>query len=92
VRYLIYTDHHPDHTFGNGFLKGEVIGHHGTRELMEAGAAEPAALQLLDPLGYATHIEGKNYKARSPSITFDDTISNIEKLKIRYLITGHGEV
>jgi len=150
VRYLINTDHHPDHTFGNGFLKGEVIGHHGTRELMEAGASEAVALPLLDPQGYATHVEGKNYKSRSPSITFSetmrlrvgavdfellhapghtantiavylprqevvfcgdaiceagipsfvdaniydwlDTISKIEKLKIRYLITGHGEV
>lgn len=151
VRYLINTDHHPDHTFGNGFLKGEVVGHHGTRELMEADESQDSGvLPLIDPQGYATYIDGRNYRTRIPSITFSekmmlsvgdvdfelfhtpghtkntiavylpqqevlfcgdsiceagipsfvdantydwlDTISKIEKMKIRYLVTGHGEM
>lgn len=156
VRYLINTDHHPDHTFGNGFLKGEVIAHRGTRELMKVEASEnppawaAAILPVIDPQGYATHIAAGNYQTRLPSITFNedmmlsigavdfelfhapghtkntiavylrrqevvfcgdaiceagipsfvdaniyewlDTIAKIEKLKLRYLVTGHGEL
>jgi len=151
VRYLINTDHHPDHTFGNGFLKGEVIGHRGTRQLMEVEASQtPVVLPLIDPQGHAAHIAAGNYRTRIPSITFSekmtlnvgdvelelfhapghtyntiavhlprqevlfcgdaiceagipsfvdaniydwlDTIAKIEKLNLRYLVTGHGEV
>jgi cyclase len=151
VRYLINTDHHPDHCFGNGFLKGEVVAHRGTRELMQAeGSESPVVLPIIDPHGHATHIAAGNYRTRIPSITFTDkmtlsvadvdfelfhapghtgntiavylprqevlfcgdaiceagipsfvdaniydwldTIAKIEKLKLRYLVTGHGEV
>jgi cyclase len=151
VRYLINTDHHPDHSFGNGFLKGEVIAHHGTRRLMAADDTEsPVVLPHIDPQGLAAHVTGKNYHTRLPTITFGetlslsvgdvdfelfhapghtdntiavhlprqeilfcgdaiceagipsfvdaniydwlDTIARIEKLKLRYLVTGHGEV
>ena len=32
VAYLINTDHHWDHTFGNYFFSGDIIMHEGTME------------------------------------------------------------
>jgi cyclase len=79
TRYLINTDHHPDHTFGNAFLPGQVVGHRGTLELMKKDAALGAEnpfldlLRLIDPEGCVRHLAG--YQRRVPAITFTDRMS-----------------
>ena len=72
VRYIVNTDHHPDHATGNGFYSGVVVGHHGTREkflttenfLEEARSIDPSAAMIM-----------KGYQARKPTITFGDSLN-----------------
>ena len=76
VRFLINTEHHPDHVWGNFFFPGTVIAHQGTRAGMERsmGSIEDIKERIknTDPAGY--HLI-ENYQARMPDITFSDRLN-----------------
>lgn len=73
TRFVINTDHHPDHTIGNFWLGGEVVSHRGTRERLLNGAPsqeylanlfsriDPDAVALLD-----------TYRVRVPTVVFSE--------------------
>jgi glyoxylase-like metal-dependent hydrolase (beta-lactamase superfamily II) len=80
IRYLINTEFHIDHTFGNAFFPGTVIAHRQTKErfwldtvLGYCPMEDPRAhAQRVDPDGLAL-VEG--YQAREPEITFEDRLT-----------------
>lgn len=45
VRYIINTEHHPDHTLGNHFFPGTVIAHEETRRRFEEGLGSLESLR-----------------------------------------------
>ncbi|MCE3551453.1 MBL fold metallo-hydrolase [Pseudonocardia sp. RS11V-5] len=73
TRFVVNTDHHPDHTIGNFWQGGEVVSHRGTRRrlLTEPPSQEylanlfaridPDAVALLD-----------TYRVRVPTVVFSD--------------------
>ncbi len=72
TRFIVNTDHHPDHTIGNFMIPGEVVGHRVTRERL---LAEPPTMQYLqdllarlDPDG-VQYLDG--YSVRVPNVVFD---------------------
>jgi cyclase len=81
VRYLINTEHHVDHVFGNYFLPGVIIANHYTKEnFFQEGfhgkASKPGPSRLLDPEGYMKDEDPAgidlvaDYKPREPEISF----------------------
>lgn len=76
ARYLINTEHHPDHTFGNWFLPGEIVSHAYTRQhmLKSAGISQGfcSALEILDPPGMKYYFPG--YVQRVPTVTFTERL------------------
>ncbi len=76
VRYLVYTDHHPDHTTGSHWLPGTVVAHEGTRTALAAGAPGylDAALSRVDPEGAAT-LAAADWAPRLPELTFSERLS-----------------
>ena len=81
VRYLINTEHHVDHVFGNHFLPGVIIANHYTKENFyqegfhgKGSAAGPS--RLLDPVGYTKDEDPEgiglvaDYRPREPEIVF----------------------
>lgn len=76
VRFIVNTDHHPDHTIGNFMIGGEVVGHRVTRERL---LAEPPTMEYLqdllgrlDPDG-VKYLEG--YSVRVPNVVLDTTMT-----------------
>ncbi|NKQ51752.1 MBL fold metallo-hydrolase [Amycolatopsis sp. K13G38] len=75
TRFVVNTDHHPDHTIGNYWMGGEVVSHRGTRERLLHDAPDhdylaklfaridPAAVALLD-----------EYRVRVPTVVFNDQL------------------
>ncbi len=75
TRFVVNTDHHPDHTIGNFWMGGEVVAHRGTRErlLHDAptydylkdlfGRIDPDAVAMLD-----------EYAVRVPEVVFNDAL------------------
>lgn len=75
TRFVVNTDHHPDHTIGNFWLGGDVVAHRGTRDrlLNDApthdylhdlfGRIDPAAVELLD-----------TYAVRVPNLVFSEEL------------------
>ena len=75
TRFVVNTDHHPDHTIGNFWMGGEVVSHRGTRERLLADAPDhdylgrlfsridPDAVALLD-----------QYSVRVPTVVFGDRL------------------
>ncbi len=81
ARYLINTEHHVDHVFGNHFLPGVIIANHYTKENFyqegfhrKGSAAGPS--RLLDPVGYTKDEDPEgiglvaDYRPREPEIVF----------------------
>jgi glyoxylase-like metal-dependent hydrolase (beta-lactamase superfamily II) len=80
VRYLINTEFHIDHTFGNAFLPGTVIAHQQTKDrFWQDTVIGPCPMK--DPRGYAGKIDPEgvelvaNYQGREPEITFDGNLT-----------------
>lgn len=76
VRYLVYTDHHPDHTTGSHWLPGTVVAHEGTRAALAAGAPGylASALSRVDPAGAAAMAD-TDWAVRLPELTFRERLS-----------------
>lgn len=75
VKYLINSDHHPDHTIGNRFLPGEIVAHAETRRRLETEA--PSSQYVEDLLARLSPGDGallENYSVRLPTILVEDTL------------------
>lgn len=72
-RYLINTDHHPDHTVGNRWLGGVVVAHRGTRtRLVDDAPSLDYLRKLFAVLDQDAPALLEGYVPRVPEITFDD--------------------
>ncbi|MFC1893844.1 MBL fold metallo-hydrolase [Chloroflexota bacterium] len=47
VRYVINTEHHPDHISGNYFFSGTVVSHQGVREMLSAPIEKVIAPEMI---------------------------------------------
>lgn len=76
VAYIINTDHHIDHTMGNYFVPGVVVSHEITRTMLVDRAPTPQyvadLIAVIDPEGVPLI---RDYKARPPTITFQDRMA-----------------
>ena len=76
VRFLINSDHHPDHTIGNRFLPGEVVAHAETRRRLETEAPTMQYLQdLLGRLDPGNEHLLADYEVRLPTILVEHSLS-----------------
>ncbi|MCZ8271369.1 MAG: MBL fold metallo-hydrolase [bacterium] len=76
VRYLLNTDHHPDHTIGNFFMPGTVVAHEMTRErLISVGPTRQYLDDLFAVIDPAAQMYMANYAARLPEITFSQSLT-----------------
>ena len=92
VKYLVNSDHHPDHTIGNRFLPGEIIANAETRNRLET---EPPTMEYLRGLLARLDPAGKelllDYSVRLPSILVEYSLSlNLGDLTLEFLaLKGH---
>jgi cyclase len=74
-RFVVNTDHHPDHTIGNFWQGGEVVSHRGTRERL---LAEPPTNQYLRELFARIDPEAvpwvDDYTVRVPNVVFSERL------------------
>lgn len=92
VRYLIHTDHHIDHTMGNYYLPGLVVGQDRTREGLVNHFPEPGyiddLIRIIDPEGVPLMA---GHKPRLPDITFTDEMDlYVGTTRLRLIsLSGH---
>lgn len=76
VRYIVHTDHHPDHTIGNAFLDGVVVAHDLTRDRLCNEPQERAYLErlfaVIDPPALD---DERSFQPRAPSVTFSERLT-----------------
>ena len=77
IRYIINTEHHPDHVLGNFFFEGAVISHYGTKENFGAKLDKMGEvlgrIRELDPEG--VHLFEGGYSPNEPQIVFDNKLT-----------------
>lgn len=68
LRYVVNIEPHADHFAGAGFFEGTVIGHEGTREIIQSAPVQPLidTLAQSDPAGVPLLGE---FKLRPPSVS-----------------------
>lgn len=75
TRFVVNTDHHPDHTIGNFWQGGEVVAHRGTRERLLHDAPSDQYLHDLmariDPEALPLMAE---YSVRVPEVVFSERL------------------
>lgn len=75
TRFVVNTDHHPDHTIGNFWQGGEVVSHRGTRQrLLEDAPTDEylrALMERIDPDAVPLLDE---YAVRVPNVVFDQRL------------------
>lgn len=73
TRFVVNTDHHPDHTIGNFWQGGEVVSHRGTRERL---LVEPPTDEYLRDLFARIDPEAvpwvDDYTVRVPNVVFSE--------------------
>jgi cyclase len=75
TRFVVNTDHHPDHTIGNFWQGGEVVSHRGTRERLTVDAPSDEYLHDLiariDPEALPLMAD---YVVRRPNVVYDSQL------------------
>ncbi|QWC84485.1 MBL fold metallo-hydrolase [Nocardioidaceae bacterium] len=75
TRFVVNTDHHPDHTIGNFWQRGEVVAHRGTRTRL---LTEPPSDQYLKDLFSRIDPEAvawvDDYEVKVPNVVFSDQL------------------
>jgi cyclase len=75
TRFVVNTDHHPDHTIGNFWQGGEVVAHRGTRERL---LTEPPTDEYLRDLFARIDPEAvpwvDDYTVRVPNVVFSERL------------------
>jgi cyclase len=78
IKYVINSDHHPDHTIGNFVMPGDVVGHRETRARLLSYEA-PTRQYLIDLMNRidpdSVPIFENEYIVRVPNIVFDSELS-----------------
>lgn len=67
TRFVVNTDHHPDHTIGNFWQGGEVVAHRGTRErLLHEAPSEQYLADLMARIDPQALPLMQDYRVRVP--------------------------
>ena len=75
-RFLVNTDHHPDHTIGNRWVPGTVVAHRRTRErLVEAAPTREYLRELLAVIDPDAVPLVDDYEVRLAEVTFDERLA-----------------
>lgn len=75
TRFVVNTDHHPDHTIGNFWMGGEVVSHRGTRDRLLRDAPTEAYLKdLFDVIDPAAVSLLPRYSVRVPEVVFQERL------------------
>jgi glyoxylase-like metal-dependent hydrolase (beta-lactamase superfamily II) len=96
IRYLITTEYHFDHTFGNAFFPGVILAHKNTKESFWIDSVLGVNL-LKNPEVYIEKVdpEGRSwaqgYEAREPEISFDGHLTlSLEGMELELFgMPGH---